>query len=178
MRKYKFRPYSKNIIFFDTEFSSMDPYKGEILSIGMITFDGRELYLELEYEGEVDPWVEENIIPTLKSEKVSRQKAVEIMKKFVGKEKPYIVIYVVPYDAVYMYKLFGNMKTNPFYWIPLDFASILFSLGINPEAYFPRDKENFFRELGIDASKYREHNALDDARLLREVYLKMVEKNV
>jgi len=53
--KYKFNPFSKNIIFLDTEFSSLDPYKGEMLSIGLAKLDGSELYLELEYEGHFDP---------------------------------------------------------------------------------------------------------------------------
>jgi hypothetical protein len=53
--KYKFYPYTDNLIFYDSEFSSLDPYEGEILSIGMVKPNGQELYLELEYEGEVDP---------------------------------------------------------------------------------------------------------------------------
>lgn len=48
-----------------------------------------------------------------------------------------------------------------------------FVVAIDPEAYFPDDKKNFFEKIGIDAGKYKMHNALDDARLLREVYLKM-----
>lgn len=47
---------------------------------------------------------------------------------------------------------------------------------LNPEAYFPKDKENFFPKIGIDAGRYHLHNALDDARLLREVYLKMASQ--
>ena len=96
------------------------------------------------------------------------------IKTFVGKQKPYIMAYINQYDVIYTYKLFGS-EEKPFFWIPIDFASILFGYGINPESYFPKDKENFFKEIGIDASKYHEHNALDDAKLLREVYLKMME---
>ena len=54
---YKFKPYSKNIIFLDTEFSSLDSNKGEILSIGLVKLDGKELYLELEYDSPVSDWV-------------------------------------------------------------------------------------------------------------------------
>lgn len=173
--KYKFKPYSKNIIFFDTEFSSLDPYKGEILSIGLVKLSGEELYLELEYQGKVDPWVKKNILPTLKGPKVSRREAVKMIKKFVGSKKPFVVTYVNQFDIVYTHKLFESQDIHdlPFFWLPIDFASILFGLGLNPEAYFPKDKENFFPEIGINASKYKLHNVLDDARLLREVYLKM-----
>lgn len=67
--KLKFKPYSKNIIFLDTEFSSLDPYKGEILSIALVKLEGDELYLELKYKGPIDPWVKKHIIPTLKVSK-------------------------------------------------------------------------------------------------------------
>lgn len=173
--KYQFNPYSQNIIFFDTEFSSLDPYKGEILSVGLVKYNGEELYLELEHDGNIDPWVKKNIIPNLKNPKVSRKEAVEKIKKFVGKKKPYIVSYVNQYDALYAYKLFGIRKC-PFFWIPIDFASILFGMGINPESYSPEDKNNFFKNIGVNSSKYHIHNALDDAKLLREVYLKITQK--
>src|SRR4030066_1628453 len=45
------KPFSDNIVFLDTEFSSLDPYKGEILSIGLVKMNGDGLYLELEYTG-------------------------------------------------------------------------------------------------------------------------------
>ncbi|KKQ75163.1 MAG: hypothetical protein US96_C0016G0017 [Candidatus Woesebacteria bacterium GW2011_GWB1_38_5b] len=172
--KYKFNPYSKNIIFFDTEFTSLDPYKGEILSIAMVKLNGEELYLELENGGEVDPWVKDNIIPTLKGPKVTRQEAIDKIKGFVGESKPYLVSYVNQYDVIYLYKLFKG-EEKPFYWLPIDFAAILFGMGINPEGYYPQDKDNFFKEIGFDASGYKLHNALDDAKMLREVYLKMIE---
>lgn len=69
-------PYSKNIVFFDTEFTSLDAVQGEILSLGMIKMNADELYLKLEYEGDVDEWPKENILPTLRGEKCSRAEAV------------------------------------------------------------------------------------------------------
>jgi len=173
---YKFKPFSKNIIFLDTEFSHLNPYKGEILSIGLVKITGENLYLELEYDGEVSAWVKKNIVPTLNDKKVSRKKAIEKIKNFIGKKKPYIVSYVNQFDIVYTHKLFDsqNIEEIPFYWLPIDFASILFGMGIDPETYFPEDKRNFLREIEVDVSKYKIHNALSDAELLREVYLKMV----
>ncbi len=169
---YKFKPFSKNIIFLDTEFSSLDPYRGEILSVGLVKLNGEELYLEVEYHGPVDDWVKENIIPTLKEKKFKRSEVIKKIQKFVGKKKPYVVAYVNCYDTIYTYKLFGR-KERPFYWLPVDFASLLFGMGIDPEAYYPDDKKNFFKKIGIDASKYKIHNALDDAKLLRDVFIKM-----
>ena len=170
----KFTPYSKNIIFLDTEFSSLDPYKGEILSIGIVKLNGQELYLELKYDDKVDPWVKKNILPTLTGHKYSKKETIEKIKKFVGGKKPYCISFVNQYDTIYLYKMFG-VGRHPFFWIPVDFSSILFSLSINPESYFLTDKNNFFKKIGINASEYILHNALDDAKLLKEVYLKMMK---
>ena len=170
------KPFSNNIIFVDTEFSSLDPYKGEILSIGLVKTDGEELYLELEYDGETSEWVKENVTPLLTEEKISRKSAIRLIKQFVGDKEPHMVCYVNQFDAIYLYKLFGT-DNYPFYWIPIDFASMLFAAGISPGAYNHGDKHNFFKELGIDYTKYKEHHALDDAKLLRQVYLKFIEKN-
>lgn len=163
-------PFSNNIIFLDTEFSSLNPYKGEILSIGLVKLNGEELYIELEYNGEVDEWVKENVTSLLIAEKVNREEAVRRIKKFVGDKKPYMLAYVNQFDTIYLYKLFGT-ENNPFHWIPIDFASMFFAVGVNPEEF----NKEFCEKLGIDFSKYREHHALDDARLLKEIYLKFVE---
>ena len=45
------KSFSDNIIFLDAEFSTLDPYEGEILSIGLVKLNGDNLYLELEYNG-------------------------------------------------------------------------------------------------------------------------------
>jgi len=167
------KPYSKNIIFFDTEFSSLDLRKGEILSLAFVKLSGEELYLELEFGREVDEWPRNNILPNLTKDKVSKEQAIKLIEQFIGNDKPYVVAYVNQFDMAYFYKLFGLDNFNDkFNWIPIDYASILFSLGINPEVLVNREK-SFFDKMQIDLSKYTQHNALDDARLLRELYLKL-----
>lgn len=161
-------PFSDNIIFLDTEFSTLDPYKGEILSIGLVKLNGEELYLELDYDGETSNWVKENILPLLNNKKVNRDEAVRRIKDFVGNTKPYAISNVNQYDTIYLYKLLrlGNGGENPFFWIPIDFASILFSMGLDPEN----------DDWKIDKTKYKEHHALDDAKCLREAYLKIFNR--
>jgi len=169
------KPFSKNIIFVDTEFSSLNPYKGEILSIGMVKLNGEELYLELKHNGKVDKWVAKNITPHLKDVKLTRKRAITKIKNFVTEKEPFMVSYIGQFDVIYLYKLFG-IGNEPFYWIPIDFASILFALGLSPGSYSWEDKDNFYKKIGVDHSKYRKHHALDDAKLLRDVYLKFFEK--
>ncbi len=164
------KSFSDNVIFVDTEFSTLDPYKGEILSVGLVKMNGEELYLELEYDGPVSDWVRQNIMPTLTGEKVSREEAKRRIEEFIGGTKPYMVGYVNQYDTLYFYKLFG-VENQPCNWLPIDFASILFSLGKNPDEIL-----EFAEELKINTGKYKQHNALDDAKLLREVYVKYLEQ--
>ena len=65
-------PATDNVVFYDTEFSSLDAYTGEILSLGIVKMNGEELYLELETEAELTGWVQEHVVPFLTEEKVSR----------------------------------------------------------------------------------------------------------
>lgn len=165
------RPYSQNIVFFDTEFSSLDLDRGEILSLAFVKLNGEELYLELDFKGEVDKWPKENILPGLNKEKVAPKEAVKKIEEFIGNDKPYLMAYVNQFDMAYFYKIFGLDNFNErFNWIPIDFASILFAMNISPEILVEREA-GFFDKMGIDLTKYHQHNALDDARILREVYL-------
>lgn len=168
------KPFSDNIIFVDTEFTSLEPHKGEILSVGMVKMNGEEFYLELECSGELDQWVFDNILPTLRGEKVSREEAAKKIIDFVGPDKPYMVSFVSQYDSLYLYKLLG-FSNNPFFRYPCDFASIMFARGFDPDTYSKKGRE-FLINLGIDTSKYKMHNALDDARVLREAYLRFFKE--
>lgn len=171
------KPFSNNIIFIDTEFSSLNPYKGEILSIGLVKPNGEELYLELEYDGEIDDWPKEHILPTLIQPKISKDGARKMIKKFIGDTKPRLVAYINSFDMVYLYKLLGLEECNKiFHWTPIDLASLFFADGIDPEILNNWNENEFLKKLEIDVSRYKQHNALDDAKMVREVYLKIFKK--
>lgn len=165
------KPFTNNIIFFDSEFSSLNPYKGEILSIGMIKFSGEKLYLELNFKGEPSDWVKENILHSLKEKKVSREKAIKLIYDFVGKKKPHLFAYVPQFDIVYSHKLFKNKKW-PFHPFAMDLASMLFAHNIDPNVIVNKNKK-FFDSIEINLNEYNRHHALEDARLLRDIYLKL-----
>lgn len=168
-------PYNaENLIFIDTEFSDLDPYKGEVLSIGIVKLSGEELYIELEFDGESSEWVMQRIVPMLKAPKVTRERAVEMVCDFLGDSQPYAVAFVDNYDVIYLTKLFGAGNL-PFRWMTIDFATVLFMMGVNPVKFLAGEKGavNFYKKLGINIGKYKQHHALDDARLLRDVWLKM-----
>lgn len=175
-RVMTYKPFTEKIIFYDTEFSSLNPYAGEILSIGAVKMNGDEFYCELEFDGDYSDWVKENILDTLTNQKISREEAKKKITNFVGQDSPYMMAYVNQYDALYTYKLFEGPET-PFYWLPLDFASVLVGLGYNPEIYMQNDYSVLAEELDVDKDRFHTHNALDDAKFLREIYLALVAKN-
>ncbi len=171
-------PYeAENLIFIDTEFTSLDPRVGEILSIGIVKLSGESLYLELECTAEPSAWVKKHILPSLVGNKVSSEQAVRQVRRFLGRKKPFAVAYVDNYDALYTVKLFGEGDKLPFKWMTIDFASILFGAGINPTKLLASESaaKAFYRSLGIDLASYKQHHALDDARLLRDVWLKLTK---
>lgn len=138
----------------------------------MIKPSGDELYLEIEHNGDVSDWVIKNVLPYFTGPKVSREKAKKKIKEFVGNNSPYLVSYVNQFDAIYWYKLF-TVEDQPAYWIPIDFASILFGYGLRPAGL---SDKNFLMDLEIDPGAYKKHHALDDARLLKEIYTKFFEQ--
>ena len=161
-------PYSDDVVFVDVEFSGLEFYLGELISIAVVKLDGEELYLELEYDGPVNEFVRREVLPKLTGPKVPEGEAAARIKAFVGRGKPYMVSEGGHYDVLYVYKLFG-IGEHPFHWIPLDFASMLFSHGVS------RVIDDLAKQLGIDTSQFRSHHSLDDARLLREIYLRVTD---
>jgi DNA polymerase III epsilon subunit-like protein len=157
-------PYSDNVVFVDTEFSGLEFYLGELISIGLVKPNGDELYLELEYAGPVNEYVKREVLPKLTGPKVPPADAAARIKAFVGGARPHMVSWGGHYDALYVNKLLG-IEEQPFHWLPLDFTSMLFGHGISPD-------ESLEARFGIDRSRFRRDHALDDARLLREVYLR------
>lgn len=166
---------NREIIFFDTEFTHLDVEKGELLSIGMVKENGEELYIEFDHEGlDIHPWTVKKVLPHLTGDTVSKEEGRELIRQFMGPDHPFIMSHVNQFDAVYWYKFFGDPKDHPAFWIPLDFASILFAHGYAPDS--PRH-DAFLEEIGIDRSHYNQHNALDDARLLKDMYEKITNKH-
>jgi DNA polymerase III epsilon subunit-like protein len=168
-----FLPFSHNIVFFDTEFSSLDPRMGEILSIGMVKYSGDELYLELQYDGETSDWVKQHVLKNLTGPKLPIDEAKQKIQAFLGDSHPFAVSFVNNFDATYFQKIF-TAQTNPFHWIFLDLGMLLFMNGVDPVSYsITKGKAAFQKALGLDVKAYRHHNALDDARLLRDTWFKL-----
>lgn len=139
---------------FDTEFIE-DGRTIDLLSIGIVAEDGRELYLENREAdfSRANPWVQANVLPYLKGPAVGRAYIAETLRDFCDPqkyEKPGFWAYYADYDWVVLCQLFGTMMDLPNGW-PMycrDIKQLADLLG-NPK--LPKDPEN-------------EHHALADAR--------------
>ena len=160
--------YSKNIIFMDGEFNGLSANGTEFLSLALIKPNGDELYLEIETDSKIDEWVKDNVVPHLTGETVSKGAAIQKITRFVGDSKPYLIADVNQFDWMGICGLFGVWNV-PFFYIPIDFASILWSKGIDIDV----NREEFAKEQGIDVSNFKKHNALDDTRVLKALYEKL-----
>ncbi len=152
--------------FFDTEFIE-DGKTIDLLSIGIVAEDGRELYLR-NTEADLDranPWVMSNVFPSLgvsvdgtKTGKwFTREAIVLAILEFIGDGKPEFWAYYADYDWVVLCQLFGRMIDLPKGW-PMycnDLKQRCKSMG-DPE--LPKQDST-------------EHHALSDARWVKTAYL-------
>jgi hypothetical protein len=170
----KLQPFSDDVVFFDAEFSGHDIVNDNLMAIGMVSLDGeREMYFELEYdEDHVNDWVKENVVPYLNGTKISQEEAKKKIREFCGNTKPHLIATVNQYDMAFWHKLFGSDE-EPIHRIPIDFASMLFAIGLTPAREIGGQKVNFYAKFGIDLDDYRVHNALDDAKLMRQLYVRL-----
>jgi hypothetical protein len=150
---------------FDTEFID-DGKTIDLISIGIVSEDGREYYAEsMDCDlSKASDWVKENVIPHLKGNpKLRTQIAFEILG-FAG-ERPEFWAYYADYDWVALCQLYGTMMHLPKGW-PMWCREL--------------------KQLCIDVGDPRlpktqnEHNALADAKWNREQWeflLKLKEKS-
>src|SRR3954469_6372697 len=140
--------------FLDTEYNG---WGGALLSLALISEQGEELYLTLDWEGALEPWVERNVVPyldmvpdTLISPRMSREDAARTIAHFLAGDSGPLIVADWPEDIALLSALLvtgpGTMVEVP----PLTFR---------------------FAELSgfsTAANSAVPHNALHDARALRD----------
>ena len=140
--------------FLDTEFNG---FGGALLSVALVPEDGEEFYATLHSEGALLPWVEQNVVPFLdhvpvglESPRLSRRDAAIALSHYLAIDPEPMIVADWPEDIAQFCNLLltgpGEMVPVP----PLTFR--LVSLG----------------GFGTAANSAVPHNALHDARALRE----------
>lgn len=174
----------RNLIFMDGEFTKLKTTGIDFLSIALITESGKELYLEIKQNLEhADKWVIDNVCNHLTQEKVTEPQAREAIRVFLEENnlyfdddflsKPVIVADVNQFDWNGLCTLFGLWNV-PFFYIPIDFSTILFTKSIDIDV----SREKLAESMGVDITDFKKHHALHDARIMKAMFEKLQERNV
>ena len=136
----------------DTEFIDT-PEGSHLISLGLASLDGRDLYLEFDYpEDKLTPWLNQNVVPHLTGNKVSFDVASKRIVEYCGpiqfRSKPKFWAMYGAYDWYWFCRIFGGMKQLPD-WCPNKYVEATDYVGC-------------FRMAQIDP----QHNALTDAKAL------------
>ena len=140
--------------FLDTEYNG---WGGALLSLALVPDEGEELYLTLDWEGPLEPWVERNVVPyldsvpaALVSPRMSRPDAAGLIAHYLAGDPDPLIIADWPEDIALLSALLvtgpGVMTEVP----QLDFR-------FQPLSGF-----------STAANSKVPHNALHDARALRD----------
>jgi hypothetical protein len=140
--------------FLDTEYNG---WGGALLSLALVPEDGEELYLTLDWEGALDPWVERNVVPyldtvpdALVSPRLNRADAARALSHYLAGDSEAVIVADWPEDIAQINMLLvtgpGTMIEVP----PLSFQFVELS------------------GFSTAANSTVPHNALHDARALKD----------
>lgn len=153
---------------YDTEFYE-DGKQIHLISIGIVSEDGRTLYMESKFDWTLVPdghWLWENVYPHLTGQQFVTQDIAASVRQFItnyGTEfTNELWGYFSSYDHVVLAQLFGRMVDMP-EGVPW------FTRDIKQEQ--ERISDNWFKHgLLLPEHKGTAHNALDDAKWTKEAY--------
>lgn len=174
-------------LFLDTEFSGLHQ-DTKLISIGLVSEDGRKFYAEYnDYdESQIDDWIKEHVIDNLKynnsvyeynkydnvnvtmksNSSVIKKKLIEWLSQFKEVE---IFSDCLAYDWVLFCNIFGTAFDIPknIYYIPFDICTIFKVYGIDPDI----NREEF-ANIEIPVEK---HNSLYDALVIKACFEELQE---
>ena len=148
--------------FLDTEFNG---FAGELISLGLVPEHGdQEFYAVLELPQEVHGWVQRNVLPYLRSvpqgfhsEPVSREEAASELARYLAADREPVIVADWPEDIAHFCML---LVTGPGEIAPV--GSMRFEFVSSP---------GFSTAMNSKVP----HNALHDARALRDFVLQWVD---
>ncbi len=145
--------------FLDTEFNG---WGGALLSLALVPDDGEELYLTLDWDGPLEPWVERNVVPyldtvpdSLVSTRLNRRDAAEALAHYLAGDPEPLIVADWPEDLALFNAL---LLTGPGTMVEVPSIAYRFL----PLAGF-----------STAGNSAVPHNALHDARALREHLLSL-----
>lgn len=192
-------------VFLDTEFTGLHQ-NTSLLSIGLVDEDGRSFYAEIsDYDyTQMDEWLLNNVMAhmmynvnhfTAERFKDNRDMTREMYASYdvrmrgpINEVKSKLTQWFKQYDQVeiwsdclaYDWVLFNNIFNSAFdipknvYYIPFDICTLFKMAGIDPDIsreFYIKDRLD-----NIDMPLFMKHNALWDAYVIKECYLKLTEE--
>lgn len=175
------------IIFIDTEFTGEHAYT-TLVSLGVVTLDGQEFYVTLnDYDkDQVSDWLDKNVLCYIDNKKsVGSNTAYKLLHTFLSDYSDDHPLYVVScgllQDYLLMLELYKHSQPSRKYF------HALHCLPEYLNHYAAIDLNTLFRTCGVDPSINRlefsecnttlkRHNALDDAKIVRRCFLKLMEE--
>lgn len=139
-------------IWIDTEFNG---YKGALLSVALVAEDGREFYEVLHSPEMIVDWVSKNVIPVLNK-----------AATFKHVVKPKLAEFLSPYDDIHVIADWPDDIRH--------FCDLLIT-GPGTRIDTPTLTMEIRRDLDGAVSKIP-HNALEDARAIKEEYLRLTSQ--
>jgi len=136
-------------LFLDTEFNG---FQGKLMSMALVPEDESipEFYEELEMTDQLDPWVKDNVVPHLFKAAVSNKVFQLRLADYLWKLGDCTIVADWPDDIRYFCE---SLITGP------------------GQTFWPIHNINFELDWGIDYHSAIPHNALHDARGIRDFYL-------
>jgi DNA polymerase III epsilon subunit-like protein len=176
------------VVFLDTEYTG-EHAATTLISMGLVTLDGQELHLVYDdYErDQVTDWLRENVLPYLDNSRArSAPENLALLTKFleayVGDGKLYLVSAGLTFDIVLFLDQFkhGGHKDKYYHALHdppscvrnasfMDLNTMMRIAGLAP----PADRAAF---AGI--TRMRRHDALNDARVVRGCFLRLMQMPV
>ncbi len=177
-------------VFFDTEFTGLHK-DTTLVSIGLVSENNRTFYAELtDYDkGQCDGWIDENVIKTLLLNDYEKRENTYIPNYHIGTKDDIckvlqnwfsqfdtveLVSDVCHYDMVLFIDLFGGAFDTPKNVMPCchDINQDIAKFYNIPEgeAFDFSREEILYNKWKENAIKGDKHNALYDAKVIREVY--------
>ena len=174
-------------IFFDTEFTGLHQ-NTTLISIGMISEDGKKFYAELsDYDrSQVNDWINKNVlahrwclsgrferdIPSYYFYGDSKQIANELGKYLMQFDKVELVSDCAHYDMTLFINLFGTAFDIPNNVCPACYdinQDIAYFHEVDGHAAFDINREEILKTNNIEI-KGKKHNALYDAEVIKALY--------
>lgn len=141
-------------LFLDTEFNG---FGGKLISMALVPEDSsfREFYKEVEMNDRVEPWVQENVVPHLCLIPCSRFEFQQSLAQYLWEAGECTIVADWPDDIRYFCE---SLITGPGMCLTL-LHNIHFEL-----------------DFGLEYESVVPHNALHDARAIRDFYMKRAIK--